>query len=116
MDRNRSLDEFTDPESDDSASSDRETPDEGDEPGDSGEVDEGDEPGDSGETREPDDGGDSDDPADLDDAVLPDPSTVEPLAPTFAVGGSATCVDCGDPAAVRWRGGDGYVCADCKEW
>ncbi|WP_251341834.1 DUF7573 domain-containing protein [Haloplanus halophilus] len=26
------------------------------------------------------------------------------------------CVACGATVARRWRDGEGFVCADCKEW
>lgn len=28
----------------------------------------------------------------------------------------APCAACGERAERRWRDGDAYVCADCKEW
>ena len=28
----------------------------------------------------------------------------------------AACADCGAVVSRRWRDGDSFVCADCKEW
>lgn len=30
--------------------------------------------------------------------------------------GGEPCADCGDAVERRWRDGEAYVCADCKEW
>jgi len=36
---------------------------------------------------------------------------------TYAWDGSgAVCADCGETVERRWRGADGLVCLDCKDW
>ncbi|MEF8855859.1 MAG: hypothetical protein V5A16_00405 [Haloplanus sp.] len=42
--------------------------------------------------------------------------SVDPATPTMRWSAAATCDACGAAASRRWRDGDDYVCADCKEW
>ena len=59
-----------------------------------------------------------DDPADAtaDDAPTPAGDT-EPSVPTmrWSTDGAA-CDACGAVVSRRWRDGESFVCADCKEW
>jgi len=55
-----------------------------------------------------------DGPDDPDDA---DPDGVRPATPTYDwTPGGAACADCGDEVEERWSGEAGRVCGDCKEW
>ena len=122
VDRNRSLDEFAAAsdeghESDTAEATDTGEPDDGDAPENATDTDDGDALGDPDATTDTVGSDDTVDTTDAgDDSRLPDPSTVEPLSPTYAAGREAACVECDASVAVRWRGSDGYVCADCKEW
>jgi len=68
---------------------------------------------DSEEGADVDGTGDSD-PAPNDTAsteASPDPAT-----PTMRWAVDAICDDCAGAVSRRWRDGDAFVCADCKEW
>jgi hypothetical protein len=42
---------------------------------------------------------------------------VEPLTPTYRWSADdAACDACGERVEARWRGEEGFVCGDCKEW
>jgi len=45
------------------------------------------------------------------DADAPAPTT-----PTARWTADGTCDACGAVVSWRWRDGERYVCADCKEW
>jgi len=41
----------------------------------------------------------------------------EPLTTTYQWSpAQRRCGACGESVTVRWRGEDGFVCGDCKEW
>jgi hypothetical protein len=43
--------------------------------------------------------------------------TTEPSVPTMRwAEGGAPCADCGETVTRRWRDGEAFVCADCKDW
>jgi hypothetical protein len=39
-----------------------------------------------------------------------------PATPTMRWAADAVCSACGSSAPRRWRDGDAFVCADCKDW
>jgi hypothetical protein len=46
-----------------------------------------------------------------------DPETVDPVEPTLTAStDGGTCGVCGATVGLRWRDGERYVCAECKEW
>jgi hypothetical protein len=45
------------------------------------------------------------------------PDGVEPTIGTYRwTPDGAACASCGTSVERRWRDGDAFVCADCKEW
>jgi len=60
---------------------------------------------------------DADAVADADgDAAADAAPAVDPATPTMRWSADAVCDACGSSAPRRWRDGDAFVCADCKEW
>jgi hypothetical protein len=44
-------------------------------------------------------------------------AAAEPSVPTMRWSDErAPCADCGERVSRRWRAGERFVCADCKDW
>ena len=62
-------------------------------------------------------GGDGDDAEGEDGSATDDESATDPSRPTMRWSADgAACGDCGTVTSRRWRDGEAFVCADCKEW
>ncbi|AZH24165.1 DUF7573 domain-containing protein [Haloplanus aerogenes] len=58
-----------------------------------------------------------DDEDDAEPTARPPEPSPTPATPTMRWSTDpVACDDCGAAVARRWRDGDSYVCADCKEW